>query len=160
MWRVGDDVGPVTEMLHRAYTELAEMGLRYVATHQSDAVTRQRLQKDVSWVAEEDGVIVGTIAVCPWESLSDPAEAYRRPGLWLFHQFGVEPEFQRRGIGRRLMAAAEDHARRKGGAEFACDTAVPATHLIAMYEGMGFEVVGRANFDDTNYESVILAKGL
>ena len=38
--------------------------------------------------------------------------------------------------------------------------AEPATHLIAMYEGMGFEVVGRASFEDTNYESVILSKRL
>lgn len=159
-WRPGEDVRPVTAMLHRAYAELAAMGLRYVATHQDDETTRRRLAKDVSWVAEEDGRVVGTIAICPWTSLREPAEAYRRPGLWLFHQFGVEPEYQRRGIGTKLLAMAEDYARSQGAAAFACDTAEGAAHLIALYQRMGFEIAGEADYEVTNYRSVVLVKKL
>lgn len=159
-WVPGDDVRPVTALLHRAYAELAAMGLRYVATHQDDETTRLRLAKDTSWVAEDAGVLVGTIAVCPWTSLRNAAEGYRRPGLWLFHQFGVDPPCQRRGIGSKLLAVAEDHARRNGATEFACDTAEGATHLIALYERLGFEIVGEADFEDTNYKSFILVKRL
>ena len=159
-WVPGEEVAPITEMLRRAYAELKAMGFNYLATHQSDEVTRLRLEKDAAWVAEDEGAIVGTISVCPWTSLSDPAEAYRRPGLWLFHQFGVEPAHQGRGIGTRLMEVAEEHARAHGAAEIACDTAEGATHLVSMYEGKGFSIVGRADFGDTNYESVILVKRL
>ena len=159
-WDPTDGVSPVTALLHRAYADLAAMGLRYVASHQDDEVTRQRLLKDVSWVAEEEGAVVGTIALCPWTALCEPAEAYRRPGLWLFHQFGVDPAWQRRGIGLALLAAAEDHARAAGARELGCDTAVGAVHLVKLYRRLGFEIVGEADFPCTNYRSYIFAKPL
>lgn len=159
-WQAGEGVSAITEMLHRAYAELAAMGLHYCATDQDDAATRQRMEKDVSWVAEADGVIVGTVALCPWTSLGEPEEAYRRPGLWIFHQYGVEPSLQRKGIGTALLEAAEDHAREHGALEFACDTAIEATHLVSMYKRKGFEVVGKVDFDNTNYESYIFVKKL
>ena len=100
------------------------------------------------------------LAVCPWTALSQPAEAYQWLGLWLFHQFGVKPSQQRRGIGTQLMKAAEDHARANGATEIACDTAEGAIHLISLSERKGFRVIGRADFEDTNYLSAILVKKL
>ena len=100
------------------------------------------------------------LAVCPWTALSQPAEAYQRLSLWLFHQFGVKPSLQRRGIGTQLMKAAEDHARANGATEIACDTAEGAIHLISLSERKGFWVIGRADFEATNYLSVILVKKL
>jgi ribosomal protein S18 acetylase RimI-like enzyme len=58
------------------------------------------------------------------------------------------------------MKAAEDHARANGATEIACETAEGATHLISLYERKGFRVIGRADFEDTNYQSVILVKKL
>lgn len=37
-----DSIPDLTHLLHRAYARLAAMGLRYMATHQSDEVTRER----------------------------------------------------------------------------------------------------------------------
>ena len=90
----------------------------------------------------------------------EPAEAYQRLGLWLFHQFGVDPTHQRRGIGSQLLEVAEEYTRRKGASELACDTAVSAGHLISPYERKGFQMVGKAAFAHTYYESVIPAKKL
>ena len=39
-------------------------------------------------------------------------------------------------------------------------TSVGATHLISLYERKGFEIVGEADFKDTNYKSVIMVKSL
>jgi len=125
-----------------------------------DEVTWQRMGKDVSWVAEEEVVVLGKIALWLWTSLSEPAEDYQQPGLWLFHQFGVEPTHQRRGIGSQLLEVAEEYLRRKGASELACDTAVSAGHLISHYERKGFQMVGKAAFAHTYYESVIPAKKL
>lgn len=159
-WSPDEEVAEITQMLHRAYAELAAMGLHYLATHQSDEVTRQRLQKGVGWVAEEDAKVVGTISLCPWTVLSNPVKDYQRPGLWLFHQFGVDPSWQRRGIGSQLLEVVENRARQERAAELACDTAESAHHLIALYERRGFTIIGRANFSDVNYQSVILSKTL
>jgi hypothetical protein len=49
-------------------------------------------------------------------------------------------------------------AKAQGATEFACDTAVGATHLVALYLRMGFEIVGEADFDSTNYKSHIFVK--
>ena len=54
--------------------------------------------------------------------------------------FGVVPEFRRRGIGRRLMEVFLEEARRSGArtVELAADAANPAVRL---YEGAGFRTV-------------------
>ena len=53
-------------------------------------------------------------------------------GSLVFHQSGVKPSLQRRGIGTQLIKAAEDHARANGATEIACDTAEGAIHLISL----------------------------
>ena len=40
---VSDSLLDLTHLLHRAYARLAAMGLRYMATHQSEQVTRERI---------------------------------------------------------------------------------------------------------------------
>ena len=54
--------------------------------------------------------------------------------------FGVVPEFRRRGMGRGLMEAFLEETRRSGAAtvELAADAVNPAVHL---YEGAGFRTV-------------------
>ena len=73
---------------------------------------------------------------------------------------GVDPDYQRRGIGMELLAVAEEHAREAGASEIACDTAVGATHLVDLYLRLGFEIVGEADFGDTNYRSFIFVRPL
>lgn len=47
-----------------------------------------------------------------------------------------------------------------GARELACDTAEGAVHLIAMYRKRGFRQVGTADWEGTNYMSVVLSKSL
>jgi GNAT superfamily N-acetyltransferase len=54
----------------------------------------QRTDPDGAWIADDDGEIVGV------------ALALVREGLWGFSLFGVHPDHQSRGIGRRLLEAA------------------------------------------------------
>ncbi|CAN5406331.1 hypothetical protein BH10BAC6_BH10BAC6_18190 [soil metagenome] len=97
-----DSVEQITEMLHRAYAELAAMGFRFLATHQSAETTRSRLNGDMSFVAVLDNVIVGTISIysTPYE---DVCLHYRKPGVARFGQFGIEPHLQHCGLGTRMM---------------------------------------------------------
>jgi ribosomal protein S18 acetylase RimI-like enzyme len=77
---------------------------------------------------DADGQIVG-IAVLA-----------RRGERAYLSDFGVVPEFRRRGIARRLMEAFLEEARRSGAtmAELAADAANPAVRL---YESAGFRTV-------------------
>src|SRR5688572_19141620 len=85
-----DSYDELTEMLHRAYRELAEMGQRFHATHQDAAVTRRRAERGECFVAELEGKLVATITFypadktrgCPW---------YDRPDVASAGQLGVDP---------------------------------------------------------------------
>lgn len=135
------------------------MGFRYNATWQDDATTLKRLGKGVAFVAECEGRVVGTATLylppyssgCAWYGRADVAH---------FGQFAVDPEFQRQGIGSRLLAELERETRGRGIANLALDTAEGAVHLIALYERRGYEVVELVDWKSTNYRSVVMNRAL
>ncbi len=148
----------LTALLHRAYAPLAAAGMRFLASHQDEAKTRERCAEGECWVAVEGPRIVGTISWRP--SRGEPGTWYGRPGVASFGQFAVEPELQGRGIGRELIGRVEQRAREEGYAELACDTAEGAAELIALYARLGYRLVGHVQWDVTNYRSVVLSKRL
>ncbi len=158
-WLATDSVPALTELLHRAYAGLAAMGLRFWATHQSVEVTEKRIEQGECFVALADGVICGTIVFrgcartggCPW---------YDRPDVGSFVQFGVEPGLQAKGLGRRLLAHVEQRAIASGVRELALDTAEPAVHLVEWYTRLGYRFIEHAQWQHTNYRSVVLSKTL
>ena len=152
-----DDFVELTGLLHKAYGELARMGFRYMATHQSPEITRERCEHGTTFVVEFDGKLVGTI------TFYDPGQTggspwYDRDDVCSFGQFAVEPDLQRSGIGKQLMDTVELLAAESGASEIACDTAEGAEHLIGLYARRGYRIVGKADWTETNYESVILSK--
>lgn len=62
-WTEDDDVGRFTEILHKSYAQLAELGFRYHATWQGEDVTRKRLNSGFSYLAIKKDMIVGTITL-------------------------------------------------------------------------------------------------
>jgi GNAT superfamily N-acetyltransferase len=154
-----DSISAITTLLHEAYAALAASGFRYVASHQDEEVTRRRLARGFPLIVERDGRMIGTVtlypphpeAFVPW---------YRRPDVHYFGQFGLLPEYQGRGIGRRMMDELERRARERGAAELALDTAEGAAHLLAWYERRGYRRIEIVQWPVTNYRSVVLSKTL
>jgi len=157
--RPSDSFAELTALLHRGYARLAGMGLNYTAVDQSEDTTRRRAQKGTCLVAESDGRIVGTISFHGKDESSE-ATWFRRDDVVVLEQFAVEPGLQGRGIGMALMDAAEEAARASGAAYAVGDTAMPATHLIAMYAARGYEQVDTVTWPGKKYRSVVLAKRL
>ena len=156
----GDSFEDLTALLHRAYAQLANMGLRYWATHQSVDDTKKRVSTGECWVAELSGKIVGTILLIPPGTLDNLCDWYSRPGIAVVSQFGVEPSLQRQGLGSRLLDRMEERASEIGAVEVAIDTAEPAKHLVALYERRGYRFIEHTPWKHTNYTSVILSKVL
>ncbi len=158
-YRSTDSVPRVTELLHAAYKRLLDLGMKYVATVQEDEVTLDRIRKGRCFVAEDGGVLVGTIVLenqkqtkgCPW---------YDRPDVASFHQFAVDPVRQGEGIGLALVKAAEDSAKAGGAKELAIDTSEWAYHLVDWYSSLGYRLVEETQWQDVNYRSVIMSKDL
>lgn len=151
-----DNITALTQLLHRAYQRLGNMGLRYMAVDQTEAVTQERMAQGTCLLAFYQGSLCGTILLrnaqqtngCPW---------YNQPQVASIGQFAVDPDLQAQGIGWRLMQAAEQLARESGAKELALDTAEQAEHLVGWYQRLGYRFIETVQWGHTNYRSVILS---
>jgi GNAT superfamily N-acetyltransferase len=154
-----DSLVDLTDLLHRAYKRLLDMGLRYVATSQDAEQTKSRIAGGSCLVAISGEQVVGTVCYhrsAPWPGVNWFDLAY----VAEVSQFAVEPALQRNGIGSALMERVEAMARADGATELALSTAEPATHLIAYYEKRGYRIVEHTDATQPNYRSVIMSKPL
>ena len=62
---------------------------------------------------------------------------------WDFSKAGLSARIGGRGIGRMLVAAAEEWARSKGCKEMASDTWIDSEKSQRAHEAMGYEIVDR-----------------
>jgi GNAT superfamily N-acetyltransferase len=154
-----DSIETITTILHRAYAQLAAMGLNYTAVNQTAEVTRKRFDGGQGFVAIKNEAIVGTVMVLRPRATSACAH-YRKPNVATIAQLGVEPTLQGEGIGRALIAACEAWALEHGLTEAALDTAEQATHLIALYSRLGYEPCDFVRHDGKVYRSVVMTKRL
>lgn len=159
LWQDGDSVSELTELLHRAYKQLADMGMRFMATHQDDSITFDRISRGKCFLGLIDNTIISTVTLYP------PYATYGSP--WYdtehvahFGQFGVEPHLQKQGIGFLMMDHVELVAKEDGIRELALDTSEKADHLIRYYTRRGYRFVEHTQWPDVNYRSVIMSKTL
>jgi aminoglycoside 6'-N-acetyltransferase I len=94
----------------------------------------------VLFVAELEARVVGFIEV-GLRSHADGCDTRHPVGF--VEGWYVEPQHQRRAIGRALMAAAEDWARSHCARELASDTWLDNEPSQRAHEALGFEVVDR-----------------
>ena len=154
-----DSISEIAALLHRAYAKMAQQGMRYLASHQDDKTTLERLTIGASFLAVKENAIVGTITLYgPYQEAEAPL--YRQEGVNHFGQYAVDPDLQGAGLGKRLYQTVEDHCRNNNVRTLALDTAGTAKHLIDIYQRWGFKVVDHVQWDCTNYRSVIMAKEL
>jgi len=152
-----DSVSELTELLHRSYKRLADMGLRFMATHQDDEITKRRLQKGESFVVEHDKKLIACITLykskgtnrCIW---------YNQEGVSYFGQFAVEPSYQQMGVGSKMMDFIESYAHEKQAKELSLDTSEEAQHLIEYYQKRGYRYIQHHKWDEVNYRSVVMSK--
>jgi GNAT superfamily N-acetyltransferase len=155
-----DSLAEITHLIHASYAERAGENLQFWGTYQTVTDTERRFRSGQGFVAESGGQLVGTITAIPPRPDAD-IPLYREPGTWHFCQYAVLPEFQRRGIGRRLHDVAESYAYSHGARTMALDTAAPAVKLVEMYARWGYVKVGEWDWrPHTNYLSVIMARSI
>ena len=155
-----DSIEELTALLHRSYAVLGAMGLNYTAVDQTAEVTRRRIDGGRCLLAV-DAVdrVIGTVLFYPPERTGG-SPWFDRPEVAKCAQFGVDPPFQKQGIGSRLAEAVETEARAANAKEIALDTAEPATHLIEWYGRRGYRLIEYVQWKSKRYRSAILSKSL
>lgn len=91
------------------------------------------------FVAEMDGRIVGFLEM----DVRPYAPACATSPVPFIEGWYVEPAWQRRGIGRALVEAAEARAREMGHTEIASDAESDNAHGIAAHRALGYDEVER-----------------
>ncbi len=154
-----DPVSDITNLLHSSYKQLADLGFRYLATHQDDSETKRRLNAGTSFIALSKEKIIATVSLY-YSSNEHNAEWYKRKEVAHFGQFAVAAEYQEQGLGSFMMDIIERKAKELGAAELALDTAEGAAHLISYYEKRGYRFIEYVHWSVTNYRSVIMSKNI
>lgn len=147
------EVPQLRRLVNAAYRVLGDMGLNYTGVTQDEAVTRRRMRTGEVYLLEHQGELVGTVKLELRRPPRDVAHVY-------LSQLAIEPSHQRQGLGRRLMALAEERAREAGVHQVRLDTAIPAEHLIRWYEALGYAKIGEVQWPGKTYRSVVLAKSV
>lgn len=152
-----DSAEELTQMLNSAYKPLADRGFRFLGSYQDVLKTKERIESGECYIGLLGDELIGTILY------RSPAKAhgndwFDQPFVSTFGQFAVKKEFQRAGIGGKLIEFAEQLAKRDAAKELALDTAEGADDLIAWYTKKGYRFVGYWKWEITNYRSVLFSK--
>jgi ribosomal protein S18 acetylase RimI-like enzyme len=141
-----EDAGAVTAL---AYAEFGSGETAWDDYRRRIADVASRADHTVVLVAIEEGHILGTVTL----ELEDRVPGgHERPALEAnqahVRMLGVHPEVRGRGIGKRLMYACIDHARRAGKSVMTLDTTEQMKAAQRLYESMGFRRGPDQVFDD------------
>lgn len=135
-----DDVGAIVALVESAYRgESSRTGW----TTEADLLDGQRTDPDavLSSIAATDSVVV----LAEWDGiLVACCHVRRRDARCYFGMFAVDPTRQGGGLGRKVMAYAEELARTRWGCTVMEMTVIrQRTDLIAFYERRGYTDTGQ-----------------
>ena len=111
------------------------------ADHETETLRyfANRLDFPIVLVAEVNGRIVGFLEL----DLRKYAAGCRSSPVAFIEGWHVEASFQRKGIGRALIEAAEARARAMGHSEMASDAEIENVDGIAAHRSVGYEEIER-----------------
>jgi ribosomal protein S18 acetylase RimI-like enzyme len=138
------DVAAIEALVTRAYEPWVErIGIRPLPMEQDYA---ERIAVTDAFVLEDEGEIVGLLIL---ESGGD---------RFVVDNVAIEPSRQGRGLGRRLLAYAEERGRERGVPELRIYTNQKMTENIELYARLGYVEYERRTVDGRN--GVFMAKRL
>ncbi len=132
-----EDIELLAQLLMEAYRGLEKYGEESLSEAKRYVKWLRRTCKEGFLVAEVEGVPVGFIAACPdwkdWEL-----------GVVLeIHEIVIHPNWQGRGLGRELLACAEELGRNHGRKLSALWVGVGNTRARNWYTQLDFRELGR-----------------
>ncbi len=129
--RIGEDFGRWHELLALIMASFAYMeeviDPPSSAHRLTPASLAQKARDEIGFVAVENGKLVGCV-FCKLE-----------PVFLYVGKLAIAPSHQRRGLGRRLLAAAEENARKNGLSTLRLETRIELTANHLAFSRWGFE---------------------
>jgi ribosomal protein S18 acetylase RimI-like enzyme len=104
------------------------------------------IQQGHVYVLDDEGGIAGLVVLIP------------KTGTMLLDNVAVSPDAQGKGYGRRLIAFAEEEARRRGFGTIRLYTNIAMTENLTLYEGLGYVETQRG--EENGYSRIYMEKRL
>ena len=149
-----DDVPAIVQLMNRAYRgDGADAGWTTEAAYvRGDRTTEDLLRADLA--AKPNGMFLKWVDApadkpkgCVWlEPSGDDA--------WYLGSLSIDPRLQNGGLGRVMLAAAEDWVRQRGGRTVRMTVVNVRNTLIAWYERRGYQITGETEpfpYDDNRF---------
>lgn len=114
--------------VHQLETELFPEDAWPVAAFESELAQTETRNY---WVYENDGTVVGYAGLCTVLPISD------------VQTIAISPEFQGKGLGRRLLTLLIDTARERKALDVMLEVRFDNPNAIGLYESMGFVTIHR-----------------
>ena len=87
------------------------------------------------WVATGNGIVVGMVGIQQRDSHTGE-----------LRRMGVDINWRRQGIARRLLETAEEFCRLQGYSRICLSTVMPLEPAIKLYQASGFTQTGQSNY--------------
>lgn len=131
----------------RAVTDMNRLGNpQWGADYPTRAIYRGDLERGELYAALVDGVLAGVACINTDEAPEYGAVAWNtHPPALVIHRMAVDPQMQRRGVGRALFEFAEEEARRRGLTAMRIDTYSLNGRMQALIRSRGFIQVGEVH---------------
>lgn len=139
-----DEADAVRDLVRRAYAMYVPRMGREPGPMLDDY--GKRIADGTAYVLEADGDLGGVLVLLPYDD------------HLLMDNVAVDPGFQGRGIGKALIAFAEEEAVRRGYGEIRLYTHETMLENLRMYAKLGYEETGRGR--QAGYERVFMRKTL
>ncbi|SFS59528.1 GNAT family N-acetyltransferase [Marininema halotolerans] len=156
MWMIrkanNEDAQAIQQQLHQAYRPIKKQGFNMEATDVSIVAIRESLLQDEIFVlVNQQGWIQGTLRLKKrWDNVKMDHLGW----------FSISPELKGLGLGRKLIAYAEEYARERGREGIYLDTAKDHPWLPALYEKLGYQKIGEIRWPSQNFDAVQFEKQL
>ncbi len=130
----------IREIQREDYVEVARFWRELLdvptATDENVSQTFEKMRTDdryCTYVAVEDGMVVGFITLVEVLSIDDPQGYIKMNGI------AVAPEYQHRGIARQLIARAERAACERGASSIGCASSFKRMGSQALLYKLGYQ---------------------
>lgn len=132
-----DDIPSVYHLGERLFTS-EEYPILYRTWDAYEVTNNFTSDPEYCFVAEHDKRVVGFVL---GTTIEKEGTAWKKYGY--LNWIGVDEDFQRMGLGKRLYKALESHLREDGVRMMMADTGQDNTESMAFFKKMGFSIQGQ-----------------
>ncbi len=104
----------------------------------------REVEKGALYVMKSQGVGIGTITFdeLQEDAFNEVDWKNKKDKYLVIHRIAVFPSWQKKGVGRKLVEFAEVYAKENGYKSIRLDVASSSSHLIKLYESIGYLDLG------------------